>query len=73
MDTPAAPTCWGPLPISVGKSSRLSVQLDPLLETIFLGLQAVAEQRRLNIIRVDLYETVVGAWREKCPEGVLFG
>jgi len=57
--------------------SRKSIQVvrpaDPLLETIFLGMQLVAEKRRLSMIRMDLYETVVGAWREACPEGVRFG
>lgn len=46
---------------------------DPSLETILLGVQAVAETRRLHITGVDLFETVVGAWRDICPEGVRFG
>jgi tRNA(Arg) A34 adenosine deaminase TadA len=57
--------------------SRKTIQVigptDPMLETIFLGMQLVAERRRLTMIRVDLYETVVGAWREKCSVGVRFG
>lgn len=46
---------------------------DPILEIIFLGVQSVAERRRLHITGVDLFETVIGGWREKCPDGVRFG
>lgn len=57
--------------------SRKPIQVigpaDLRLETIFLGMQLVAEKRRLTMIRMDLYETVVGAWREACPQGVRFG
>lgn len=57
--------------------SRKSIQVirpqDSILEIIFLGMQLVAEKRRLTMIRLDLYETVVGAWREACPQGVRFG
>jgi tRNA(Arg) A34 adenosine deaminase TadA len=63
----------GTTPYLSRKSIRVIGPTYPLLETIFLGMQLVAEKRRLNMIRVDLYETVVGAWREKCPEGVWFG
>ena len=63
----------GATPYLSRKNIKVVGPAQPSLETIFLGLQAVAEQRRLNITGVDLYETVVGAWREKCPQGVLLG
>ncbi|HWR65657.1 MAG TPA: nucleoside deaminase [Bellilinea sp.] len=63
----------GTTPYLSRKPIQVISPVDPMLETIFLGMQLVAERRRLTMIRVDLYETVVGAWREKCPVGVRFG
>lgn len=63
----------GTTPYMTRKNVQAVGPAEPVLETIFLGLQVLSEIRRKNVSGWLLFETVVGSWKDSCPAAVALG
>jgi len=63
----------GTTPYMTRKNVQAVGPAEPVLETIFLGLQVLSEIRRKNASGWLLFETVVGSWKGTCPAAVALG
>lgn len=63
----------GTTPYLTRKNVHALGPAEPVLETIFLGLQVLSEIKRKNMTGWVLFDTVVGAWEGTCPAAVALG